>query len=51
MTSFTANYTPEGNYATFEDGVMTSYDVTLSFSELEPVFNNDYGDGFAEIGF
>ena len=45
MTSFTANYTPEGNYATFEDGVMTSYDIAMSFSELEPIFNNDYEAG------
>mgnify|MGYP001383609899 CR=1 FL=1 len=51
MNSFTANYTPEGNYATFDDGVMTSYDITLAFSELEPIFNNDYGDNFDEIGF
>jgi len=52
MTSFTANFTPDGNYATFEDGVMTSYDITMAFSELEPIFNNDYNE-FAdnEIGY
>jgi hypothetical protein len=52
MTSFTANFTPDGNYATFEDGVMTSYDITMAFSELEPIFSNDY-DEFAanEIGY
>ena len=27
-------YTPDGNYATFEDGVMTAYQLTLSFQEL-----------------
>jgi len=52
MSSFTANYTPDGNYATFDDGVMTSYDITMAFSELEPIFSNDY-DEFAdnEIGY
>ena len=52
MTSFTANFTPDGNYATFEDGVMASYDITMAFSELEPIFRHDY-DGFAanEIGY
>ena len=52
MTSFTANFTPDGNYATFEDGVMTSYDITMAFSELDPIFSNDY-DEFAanEIGY
>ena len=52
MTSFTANFTPDGNYSTFDDGVMTSYDITMAFSELEPIFSNDY-DEFAanEIGY
>ena len=52
MSSFTANYTPDGNYATFDDGVMTSYDITMSFSELEPIFAPDY-DNFSanEIGY
>lgn len=45
-------YTPDGNYASYEDGVMTSYRMTLGFNELEPIFNNDYNE-FAngEIGF
>ena len=37
-------YTPQVPYATFHDGVMASYQMTLSFTELEPVFNNDYED-------
>ena len=47
-------YTPDGNYATFEDGIMTKYQMTLAFTELEPVFNNDYsenGIGVNEIGY
>ena len=52
LQSVAVNYTPEGNYATFDDGAMTSYELTLSFSELEPVFNNDYDqDNDATIGF
>ena len=52
MTSFTANFTPDGNYATFEDGVMTSYDITMAFSELDPIFANDYDNiPVNEIGF
>jgi len=35
-------YTPDGNYATFDDGVMTAYQLTLSFQELEPVYSDDY---------
>ena len=47
-------YTPDGNYATFEDGIMTKYSMTLAFTELEPVFNSDYsenGIGLNEIGY
>ena len=52
LQSVGVNYTPENNYATFPDGEMVSYQVTLNFSELEPVFNNDYpNDGDASIGF
>ena len=52
LQSVAVNYTPEGNYATFDDGAMTSYELTLQFSELEPVFNNDYkSDNDATIGF
>ena len=52
LQSVAVNYTPEGNYATFDDGAMTSYELTLQFSELEPVFNNDYeNDNDATIGF
>ena len=55
LTSFSVDYTPEGNYATFSDGAMVSYQITMSFQELEPVFNNDYteldGDQDTQIGF
>ena len=45
-------YTPDGNYATFEDGVMTAYQMTLSFQELDPVYSDDYeGISNTEIGF
>ena len=52
LQSVAVNYTPEGNYATFPDGAMTSYELTLGFSELEPIFNSDYpDDNDASIGF
>ena len=38
LLSVAVNYTPEGNYATFDDGAMTSYELTLSF----PVNSNLY---------
>ena len=37
------DYTPDQNYSTYDDGVMTSYTLALQFKELEPVYNDDYG--------
>ena len=55
LQSVAVNYTPEGNYATFPDGAMTSYELTLGFSELEPIFNSDYtaldNDSDTQIGY
>jgi hypothetical protein len=52
LQSVAVNYTPEGNYSTFSDGAMTSYELTLAFNELEPIFNNDYAqDNDATIGY
>jgi len=54
LLSCSVQYTPEGNYAPYEDGPMSSYQMSLQFKELEPIFNDDYGsDGDlpAEIGF
>jgi hypothetical protein len=52
LQNFTVNYTPAGNYATYEDGAMTQYDLTLTFGEIEPLFDDDYpNDGDATIGY
>tara|TARA_B100001113_G_scaffold153110_1_gene125336 strand:+ start:357 stop:1667 length:1311 start_codon:yes stop_codon:yes gene_type:complete len=32
----------EAQYSTYEDGVLSSYNMQLSFKELEPVFNDEY---------
>ena len=50
MNSITTQYTPDGNYATFRTGHMTAYSITLSFTELEPIFSNDY-NGVQGIGY
>ena len=57
LQNFTVDYTPEGQYATYYDGMMVSYQITMQFQELEPIFNEDYGPGTGsggpdtEIGF
>ena len=45
LQNFVVNYTPEGQYATFHDGVLVSYEIQMTFQELEPIFNEDYGNG------
>lgn len=51
LISMTVNYTPDGNYSRFYDGPMTSYEMGLTFQELEPVFDSDYGDTSSNIGY
>lgn len=50
LTSCNVNYTPAGNYATYEDGAMSQYDISLSFSELEPIYDDDYTEADKAIG-
>jgi hypothetical protein len=48
------DYTPDGTYMTFNDGpkTMTSYGMTLRFSELDPIYDRDYNEfSKEEIGF
>ena len=54
LGSFGVNYAPNGNYSTYEDGVMTAYQMTMNYRELNPIYNDDYGEDTpfpAEIGF
>ena len=51
LQSVALEYTPDGNYATYEDGAMTAYNMTLTFNELEPVFSNDYDDTYNSVGY
>ncbi len=45
LLSCGVDYSPDQNYSTYEDGVMTAYQLSLQFKELEPVYNDDYGAG------
>ena len=46
LTSCDVQYTPDGTYMTYEDPfrTMTSYQLTLNFGELDPIFDDDYTD-------
>jgi hypothetical protein len=54
LTNFNVNYTPDGTYMTYaEGGSMTSYQVDMEFSELEPIYKGDYdkGEGTQGMGY
>jgi hypothetical protein len=46
LRNFSVNYTPAGSYMTYNDqaGTMSSYDLTMSFTELEPVYWDNYNE-------
>ncbi len=54
MTNFQVNYTPDGSYATFDEtGSLTAYDLTMSFSEIIPIYTDDnkYTENPQDMGF
>ena len=46
MTDCNVRYTPNNTYMTYEDPyrTMQSYQLTLSFGELDPIYDSDYED-------
>lgn len=50
LTNCSVDYTPLGSYATYEDGTMIAYTLSLQFQELEPIYDTDYTDP-QSIGF
>ena len=46
LVGCSVNYVPDGAYMTFDDSAntMTSYEISLSFNELDPVYYDQYDD-------
>lgn len=52
LLNCTVNYIPEGTYMTFQDAPsMTSYDMSLTFTELTPLYDGDYGNDDSNVGY
>ena len=50
-TSFAVNYTPDGSYMTYRgEPSMTSYQIAMSFGEIEPIYSDEYNDGERTMG-
>ena len=55
LTGCSVNYTPDNSYMSYDDSdpdgrSMTAYELTLSFNELEPIFDDDYENMEGAIG-
>lgn len=54
LRNCSVDYTPQNSYMTYkQDGSMTAYRMTLQFTELDPVYYDDYltGEGLTGIGY
>ena len=54
LLSCNVDYTPDGSYMTYDDPnrSMTSYQMNLQFSELDPIYDEDYNDiSTNDVGF
>ena len=52
LQSLGVNYTPNNNYSVYEDGSMQAYQMNMTFTELEPVFNDEFpSDGDSSVGY
>ena len=49
LTSFSCNYTPDGLWAAYDRGQPVSTIISMSFDELEPIYDTDY-QGFDANG-
>ena len=45
------NYTPDGGYMTYDNSAMVAVELSLSFQEMEPIYNNDMGLTDDSIGY
>ena len=55
LTVCSVNYTPDGTYMTYagtpDDRSMTAYELSLTFQEIEPLFDDEYGEDDKNVGF
>ena len=51
MKSFNVGYAPDGSYMTYDDGSMTSYTISMTLAELEPVYDVDIETSGPTMGY
>ena len=51
LNNCAVNYTPDGGYMTYENTAMVALEMSLSFQEMEPIYNNDMSHSDDSIGY
>lgn len=54
LLNCSVDYTPLGSYMTYREGTMVSYNLSLQFQEITPIYNTDYEEepgNTHQIGF
>ena len=53
MPSLSVNYSGSNTYATYSDGTPVHMQLSLSFRELTPIYNEDYNstEGKTGVGY
>ena len=51
LNNCAVNYTPDGSYMTYDNSAMVALEMSLSFQEMEPIYNNDMSHSDDSIGY
>ena len=51
LTDCSVNYTPDGSFMAYDNDSMVALEMSLSFQEMEPIYNNDMSSGWDSVGY
>ena len=51
MVQFDVNYGEPNHYMTYQDGSLPTYQLTMAFKELEPIYAEDYEENSRGMGY
>ena len=51
LTYCSVNYTPDGSFMAYDNDSMVALEMSLSFQEMDPIYNNDMSSGWDSVGY
>ena len=51
LTSFTTTYGQPNSYMTYDNASLTQYNISMTFSEIEVIYQEDQTDGTEDMGY